>query len=395
MQLCEEKIQWFEKNNVMAVNLEKVSAKENCAKIKEIKTKQEMEMWEIYSAGIYDETGKRIGEQQCREIERELEQKNCVNDRAVLYGIVTENCEVRIFPIDKGWYEKDEIGIIDLLAHSILKVGDRVLIWEENRTGDWYFVQWEKGCGWVKGENIGITEKKIWLAWGKCTFALSIQSRQDVLIQWGMYQAYREVLMATKLPLKKEIGGVYWMIWPIRESNGELGFAQAQGMNDKWNRGYLPCTPQMIKVLGLAMLEEEYGWGGKGIKWDCTSLIGDIYGACGMKLPRNSKDMLEMPGVIRVEGGIGEKELEKLTLGSVLIFCGHGMLWLGRKGQRLEILHSVHKLAKISDEGKKEYALDCVCIGDLREYRCNGKTLLESVEGYWDIFACQSDVQGV
>ena len=71
------------------------------------------------------------------------------------------------------------------------------------------------------------------------------------------------------------------------------------------------------------------------------------------------------------------------------------MLWMGRKGERLEILHGVHKLAKISKEERKEWVIDRICIGDLREYRCNGKTLLESVEGYWDIFACQSDVQGV
>jgi len=174
---------------------------------------------------------------------------------------------------------------------------------------------------------------------------------------------------------------------PLRKENGKLEICkQTVCKNDGFYRGYLPCRSKMILALAMSMLGQRYAWGGKGLYQDCTSFIGDVYEMCGVKLPRNSEDMLKMPLVQQISNEELEQMLEQLHEGAILLFPGHAMLWFGVKKKKHLILHNVYALGEKTEDGIQEILLEQVCVGSLEQLRTNGMSLGESITACWDIF---------
>ncbi len=97
-----------------------------------------------------------------------------------------------------------------------------------------------------------------------------------------------------------------------------------------------PFTRRELLTEAFSVLDEPYGWGGKGGGYDCSRFLLDIFGRFGIELPRHSARQA-MAGTFSVDVSSVEDLNEKRLLleaaahrGIVLLhFPGHIMLYLG------------------------------------------------------------------
>lgn len=99
-------------------------------------------------------------------------------------------------------------------------------------------------------------------------------------------------------------------------------------------------------------------------------------------MPSNSYKQLHLAGIEKIAADMPlnarRSLIQQASTGSVLLFRGHGMIYCGERNERQLILHSVYRL--------KEGFINQTVIGFLEQKRENGHSLLESVEGIWDIW---------
>lgn len=133
------------------------------------------------------------------------------------------------------------------------------------------------------------------------------------------------------------------------------------------------------------MLGEPYGWGGTSYYRDCSSLVVDVFSVFGLHLPRNSRQQMQMLAVERCPSGREQKYqfIAALPPASVLYFPGHAMLYLGRQGNSLEILHSVYAIGLPAVDKIIPHKIRRVVQGSLQQRRVNGELLLDAVTACW------------
>jgi len=97
-----------------------------------------------------------------------------------------------------------------------------------------------------------------------------------------------------------------------------------------------PFTRRELLTKAFSVLNEPYGWGGKGGGYDCSRFLLDVFAPFGIDLPRHSARQA-MAGTFSVDvSGVGDLNEKRLLLeaaarrGIVLLhFPGHIMLYLG------------------------------------------------------------------
>lgn len=294
------------------------------------------------------------------------------------YAFVCQNCNLRLYPSVKGVYLNNQD--IDYFAVKWLKIGDRLIVWHTDWLRKWCFVQTNNAWGWVEAENIAYTEMDIWLNYAKRDFVTSLLPKMTLQTEQKLSQ---EIYFATRLALADARKNSMEVLLPQKGAGGELVlekiFLPNQGA---WHRGYAPLTGENILRLGEKFIGERYAWGGVGGGHDCTSLIADLYASCGIIMPSNSYKQLHLAGIEKIAADMPlnarRSLIQQASTGSVLLFRGHGMIYCGERNERQLILHSVYRL--------KEGFINQTIVGFLEQKRENGHSLLESVEGIWDIW---------
>ena len=300
------------------------------------------------------------------------------------YGICVRNSNLRLFPTAIGCY-KDKRKAIDYMAVSMLKIGERVICWHKDLSGKWYFVQSKNAWGWVYAAALAMMDEENWLK-------LARQESMQILAPQMKIDKDSVLLYATRLPYLGIYAQKYWAMLPKRDKWGNVYFKQISfPQNAEISAGSLSLTPEMVLKEGCKFLQEKYDWGAKHGGHDCTSLLSDIFSTFGISLASNSAKMLKMAKVDYWEKNWNHEErlnkLSEINIGSILLFKGHAMLYLGKRGDRESILHSVYRLGQSVNGRFCSYDINKTTIGDLSQYRENGKSLLESIEGSLDLFS--------
>jgi len=108
----------------------------------------------------------------------------------------------------------------------------------------------------------------------------------------------------------------------------------------------IPFTPYNVALISKQLVGEPYGWGGKMMARDCSSLTKDFFAPFGIFLHRNSKEQTsDGKRVVRIRGySLNKKKriiLKKAKpFRSLLYVGGHITLYVGkRKGEPI-ILHN-------------------------------------------------------
>ena len=94
---------------------------------------------------------------------------------------------------------------------------------------------------------------------------------------------------------------------------------------------------------------------------------------------------MQMVGIEQCPGNRDQKYafIANLPAGSVLYFSGHAMLYLGRRENQLEILHSVYAIGLPAQQEVIPHKIKRVVQGNLQQRRANGEQLLDAVTACW------------
>lgn len=348
----------------------------------------------IYSQGFpeearFDEQGNLYEENFYVSLQQRMETAIASESIAVRCGVVIDNSFLRSFPTMAGSYRKEQIGEIDRFAVTMLKLGEPVLVYGQDESGLWSFVRSRQAIGWMLSERIAWeTDFFRWRQY--CTNRMqAVVTDSCFTLDYtdfdGISQS-KNLFMGTCLALYDTTRDTFLVGLPVKDRRGNLANIQlVLRRNGSLVPGNLPLSAQNIISQAKKMLGEPYGWGGTGYHRDCTSLVGDVFSTFGLQFPRNSTQQLQMFGVERLPEKREQRYqfISALMPGAVLYFPGHAMLYLGRRGQELEILHSVYALGLPAADRIIPHKLRRVITGSLRQQRVNGECLLDALTACW------------
>ncbi len=305
------------------------------------------------------------------------------------FGIMSEQGLARTFPTELASYRERWKPDLDRFNVTLLKLGEPVLIWQKSRDGQWFFVQNRHTWGWVQAQFVACTEEAAWRQWaGEREFVQCLCSREIIAYQSQGQDCQQLLLMGTHLTCYDYCHAGYIALLPRRTAEGNLRIEQILLPKDeRFCLGHLPFGQSRVVEQGLKCLGEPYGWGGENGYRDCTSLVDDVFGLFGFTLARNSSAQRKMAGVQPIPAGLaaGQREelVDTLPVGTVLYLPGHAMIYLGRRQERQDILHSVYQMGLPMNQELIIYRARQVMRGYLRQLRANGQTFLESLTEYW------------
>ncbi len=329
--------------------------------------------------GTVYRNGKELTEPEKEEIQNNLNLPALPDENGrvdVRYGVTVRQALVRNLPLASGLFESPEDIYYDNVQDSVLEAGEPVGILHESKDGKYYYVRLYNLFGWIAREEIAPCTREQWLKYA---------DPQDFLVVIGR-DYYTRVngedvfhLMGAKLQLLQDKKKRWQVLLPYKDH--ETGLLKEKSIwlakDENLHHGYLPYTSDMILQQAFKFYGSVYGWGGSMRSVDCSSLVGSVYRTVGLDLPRNTHNLVKMPGKILSFNDMDREErlqaLEKLKPGSPLSMKGHIMIYLGTEKDEPYVIHSSSSYYK---DGRKVYARR-VFFSDLEMDRQNGKTFLE------------------
>lgn len=314
-----------------------------------------------------------------------------------VYGIITNEADVRAAPTKEAYIlAEDDMGD-DQYQKSTLKVGEGVWILEDFDE-EWKYVQARNCTGWVETRYIAECTKEELLTWLEAENFVVVTRPTD--IRCGGEEIYFS--MGSRLLLKTRGKNQYNGSWQSESDvqgekeydnlciarpislNGRLAYevlGESAVRELEYNEGYLPYTTESVLSQAMKLLDIPYRWGNANHGLDCSGFIGAVYECFGIHLPRNTLAMRKIPfGRIDLSRLSCEEKIARLRQvkpGSLLLFQGHVMMWLGIQNGTPFIIHEVSGYR--DDKGEINNVRKCV-ITPLGILRKNGENMLEAVD---------------
>lgn len=336
----------------------------------------------------YDKEGNLYGEDFYNALKRRLEAV-CQKQASLRYGVVICNSFLRAFPTMAASYRTGEWGELDRFAVSLLKLGEPVLVYCQDDSGQWSFIRSAQCYGWMLTAHLAWeTDFYRWRQYccDREQLLVTDSRRQLDYIDFDGRAQTQTLLMGTRLPLYDATQRSFVVGLPVKDRRDKLAVLQFMVQRDGgFAPGPLPCSAQNIVSQAKKMLGEPYGWGGTKYCRDCSSLLVDVFSVFGLQLPRNSRQQMQMVGVERCPDNREQKQqfIAALPSASVLYFPGHAMLYLGSQGNALEILHSVYAIGLPAVDKIIPHKIRRVVQGNLQQRRVNGELFLDAVTACW------------
>lgn len=260
---------------------------------------------------------------------------------------------LRRLATETGLYEVPVDAGFDQLQSSTLRPGEMVREVGKHPQG-WVLVQTAYASGWIREEELSAPVSEA--SAGRYLHASSfVAVTSDRAAVWDTPQALHPLGAADiglRLPLLSREAGRdrLRVLWP-----GPFGLVEGWMDRSDAHVGYLPLTQRNVFVQALRMLDQPYGWGGRGGGRDCSSFLMDLFAVFGLLLPRHSAaqaasgtQAIEVPPSWRSRQARGiestahvldqilDADVPRLAL---LHLDGHIMLLLGRDGSDYYAVH--------------------------------------------------------
>lgn len=326
--------------------------------------------------------GAQMSWQYKQNIRREMNLDGVLAENPVGYGIVVRRSNLRGLPTGDGWFSSAHDKEFDNLQETAVDPSEAVAVLHASASGEFSYVQLRNYRGWLRAEDIAMTDRETWLSYVKPKDFLVVAANRFALTINGEEIRYQ---MGSKLPLRGA-GGEDVVCVPARAADGALiERTVTVPKSPALHRGFLPYTRDRIIAQSFQFLHDPYGWGGLKDSVDCSSFIADIYRTVGIELPRNA-DEQEMTAGTRYAMQTLRRDARSRLLrdalkpGDVLFFDGHTMLYLGESNGTPFIIHSLGSHTKHRGDGAREKVpVMRVVVSDLSLRRYSGVTFLDAL----------------
>lgn len=291
----------------------------------------------------------------------------------VRYGVLVAPTDLRSFPTRLASTDDGVVSgplCFDDFQQTRLWLGEGVLIWHESADGRWLFVRARNYAGWVEAENVAICTRAQMEDFLNCPdFAVVLEQKLVDVAGRPM-----RLMMGTRLPRT----GSGSLLVPVRKEDGTLGVEPAV-IDIDFSVGYLPYTTRNVLRQAFRLLGTPYSWGGAESFNDCSATLLSVYYCFGIELPRNSSSMIRM-----VRGNLGkDPDFRTLQPGSIAVFPGHAMMYIGQVDGEPFILHDVNAL--YDSEGVKDQRSCTVVTSTADVFRKTGISYTDSFSNFVEV----------
>ena len=296
----------------------------------------------------------------------------------VQYGVTVRHAMVRNLPLADGLFDEPDDVYYDNVQDSVLEAGEPVAILHESLDKKYYYVRLYNLFGWIARADIAPCTREQWLKYADPQDFLVVTGREFFTRVNGEDVFH---LMGAKLLLLQEKKNRWQVLLPYKDHKTSLLKEKPLWIakDENLHHGYLPYTSDQVLGQAFKFYGSVYGWGGSMRSVDCSSLVGSVYRTMGLDLPRNTSQLVRMPGNITDFTGMNREErlraFADLRPGSPLSMKGHIMIYLGMDKGAPYVIHSSSSYYK---DGRKVYVRR-VLVSDLEMDRKNGKTFLENL----------------
>lgn len=301
--------------------------------------------------------------------------ENCVDDEAtaempVQFAICTKRTNILSLPSNERILDDRNDPDFDYQYQSALRLGEPVILTARSKDHKYYMAKTSFTNGWISVDDIAICEsRQEWLEAWKFSSDKTLVVYDDKVFTEDSNStpetANIKLTMGTCLKLadKSEWEGLIsnrsadnnHVVWiPVRNEEGKYEKRLALVAEHlKVSEGFLPLTHANVAMVALNWLGNCYGWGGMLGSEDCSGYVRDVYKCFGLELARNTNGQANQPVKKFGLEGLSDNEkaeiIKKMPVGSVLIFNGHEMIYLGCEGDKLYVISAVSKM-KVNGE---------------------------------------------
>lgn len=269
------------------------------------------------------------------------------DENPVRFGFIIERADIRAFPEGRPVLKSPEKAAFDTFQYSSIAPGEPVALLHTSMDGLWGFFQTRIVRGWLPLEKVALGEREELDRGGD--FVVVTGSSVDVFPDLKFKKGIASVPMGAVFYLsKKRLKSAWAVRYPVR---GPDGLAWKDAYIKKGadvSKGFLPYTTRNVVRQAFKMLGEEYGWGGKDGKRDCSLFVKDLFATMGIQMPRNSRQQQAYAGTLKasVYNLSTKKELnaalKSAEPGITLIGMNrHIMLYIGERKGKPYVIHQV------------------------------------------------------
>lgn len=325
------------------------------------------------------------------------------DEKVQLYSVATKRTEIKKFPTKAIWGYDEPDDPDDESCDTTLEVNEPFVIRAKCSIGDdtFYWGLSNTYTGWVNSEYVALFDtKEEWIeAWkvdvnGK-DFLVVTQDNitlEPCASAPETSEVQLKIGTVLKLVSKNEIpesvsGRVTWnnyvVYLPTRNEEGKYVRSYAL-ISERYNVsiGYLPLTQRNILNVAFSCLGNRYGWGGMLGSMDCSAYSKAICKCFGLDIPRDGDSQDSVPnGIVNLEDMTDEEKeeyIEKLPAGTILIFPGHVMIYIGSENGINYVISDTGSLSD-TDGDLNVRSMYSVIINPLTVRRRNGNTWLKSL----------------
>ncbi len=289
-----------------------------------------------------------------------------MDENPVRFGYVIDRADIRAFPEGRPVLKSPSRSAFDTFQYSSVAPGEPVALLHTSVDGLWGFFQTRVVRGWLPLEKVALGEREELEKGGELIVVTG--SSVDIFDDIKLKKTVASVPMGAVFYLsKKRIRNGWAVRYPARGPDG-LAWKDAYiKKSADVSKGFLPYTRRNVIRQAFKMLGEEYGWGGREGKRDCSEFIRSIFASMGVRLPRNSSRQAisgdvrahEDYDITREDMALALEEAEPGT--TLLGTPGHIMLYLGeRKG----VPYVIHQIFGYMDDSRLK-VINKVAVTDL------------------------------
>ena len=348
---------------------------------------------EIVSRNLYL-NGEPVPESYYETIRENIRNADVTTAMPYKFGFAVNRTVMKAYPYEDYLSDDPTDPEWDELVNTGVAVNEPLVLLFATEDGKFTLARSQCCTGWVPTEDIAVcADKAEWEKYLNPDKFLVVTGEKVYLEPSADADLNEKMLtMGTVLPLVTDETGTvsYRLPWnnyvvkmPARNEDGS--FYQKDALipaNRDVNVGYLPYSTANVVTQAFKSLGNRYGWGGMMNSQDCSSFAREVYRCFGFELPRNTTWQSAMPAEVTVMSSMtdGEKKavLDTLPAGTILIFPGHEMLYLGKDNGLYYTINDVSSLVSPEQPGVIIKPRS-VIVNDLSTLRANGSTWLANL----------------
>ncbi|SEP93377.1 Putative cell wall binding repeat-containing protein [Lachnospiraceae bacterium NE2001] len=346
---------------------------------------------------MYTNGGAVLTKESFAKVRENTQNPNAEAKQKIKYGIVTTRTTLNALPTDMMILDEETDYNFDYLYLSAININDPVVIRSVSKDGKYYYVICSYLKGWINAEDVAICKDKAeWLdAWDISPDKVFVVYGDKVIteetrvspelsnITMGMGTILKVADKSEYTKLVSNRSPYYnYVVWmPIRNEDGSYKKSLCLiSKHAKVKEGYLPLNSKNLASVAFNTLGNTYGWGGMLSSNDCSGYVRDIYRCFGFNLARNTTWQINQPvkkyDVSEFTTEDKEKLLSHIPLGSILLWGGHEMMYLGSENGKFYVINSVSSVKRPDGQGNR---VRNVILNTIDITRPNGISWLDTI----------------